>query len=312
AYGRCRPGSELLLEVETVVLHVRGAQLLADREHIAGREVGEHWARARRRARAGHRDLVKPARCPTYLQRFHVRSVGKENRTCAYTIEHRAGIRRVKRKLPGEEVLRERVIGHTPAGPQYGFTAAERVVGHSDARREILVILGIQAAGSAANAYLLQSDTRAEDAEQTVFLANHAKVVPANTIVDGQLMRVAETVLQIESMIVLEGVAETVLQIESMIVLEGVAMRIAGHTAASRNLTRQEIIQSGCCNDAGIGSYAVAENELAAVVGIERLDYRSSPPFITEFPVVFSGAVGKIRKELPVCIHAPARHRLVR
>src|SRR5581483_10944116 len=113
----------------------------------------------------------------------------------------------VVRQLSGEEVLREGVVEQSPAGAEHGFTLSEDVVGEAETRAEVVPVLGIQAARTARLSNVLQVSGGRKNAEQIVLLADHAVIIPAQTVVKGELRSEAPVVLEVEGVVVLEGVA---------------------------------------------------------------------------------------------------------
>src|SRR5262249_10245924 len=88
--------------------------------------------------------------------------------------------------------------------------------------------------------------------------------------------------------------AEVVLDIDAMIVLEGLAGGIALGLASAGWDSGDEIIQVGEC-------------QLAAIAAVKESIHEGPPELIAELNVVPAGGPGEVINELPVGIRAAAR-----
>src|SRR4051794_24042140 len=118
--------SELLLEVEVVILHVRRAQALVNGEGVLKYPI---LGRVENLCRTPGYDGIDAAEIEQHV------------------IVGRPGVECGPRKLSGEEVLREGVVEETPPGADDGLARSEEVISHAEARTEIVPVLGIEFAG---------------------------------------------------------------------------------------------------------------------------------------------------------------------
>src|SRR5581483_10874942 len=156
--------SQLLLDIQVVILHIRGAQVRSYREYVTRRETAEDRSGTlARRARDGY--LGESARTGCHRQCLRVHA-SVQNWPRPYAIEHRARVRCVVGNLSREEVLRKSVVCQSPPGTQHGFSAAECVIGDANSGRKIVLVFRVQGCRAAVCAHLPQPGTRAEHAEQ--------------------------------------------------------------------------------------------------------------------------------------------------
>src|ERR1700742_632796 len=88
------------------------------------------------------------------------------------------------------------------------MSLAEDVVGEAEARAKIVEILGIELTGAAVCANLLELPGRCiQETEEVVLLTDHAEIIPAQPVVEGQPLRDAPVVLEVQSVVVFVGVA---------------------------------------------------------------------------------------------------------
>ena len=107
-----------------------------------------------------------------------------------------------------------------------------------------------------------QSQTRIENAEETILLANHSKVIPTHSVVNSEPV----------------GVAEAVLEVEGVVVLVSVPVRITDGLAAAIDGASKKITQG-------------VEGQLASVIRIEVFVHRSPAIFIAILIVMLPAVV---------------------
>src|SRR6185437_4011263 len=112
------------------------------------------------------------------------------------------GVKGVKRELADEEVLGESVIVHSPTGADDRLAIAARVPCNCGARAKVVHVSRIELLGQVDCA-----GCGIQQAEAVLVFSNDSEVVPAQTIVEGEAVREAEIVLQIERVVVLKSLA---------------------------------------------------------------------------------------------------------
>src|SRR5258708_16038960 len=116
-------------------------------------------------------------------------------------------------------------------------------------------------------------------AQEIVLFPDHAEIFPADAIVDRQVLGHVEAVLQVERLVVLEGLAA------------GVTLSLASAVGSAGD----EIVEA-------------VEAQLGAIAAVEEAIHRGPAELPAELPVVASVAVADVVEELPVGVDTSPGH----
>src|SRR5208283_3117699 len=106
--------------------------------------------------------------------------------------------------MPDEHVLRIGIVENAETGPDDSFALPGNIPGHAEARRPVLVIRLVKAALAHRENF---TGRGINVGEHVVLFLDDPEIVIAQAEIEGETPREANTVLQIKSVRVLEGVA---------------------------------------------------------------------------------------------------------
>src|SRR5579871_482552 len=271
---------ELLLHVEVVVFHVGRLDVAVEGERIAlvgtGGRCRVDWAARSDWSAdyAGGKDRVR-ANVVVGRARIEVRRVGK---------------------VAERHVLGERIVEHAKSGTNHGLSFTSYVPGSADARGEILLVRIVKTA-QARLSNLRQRERSTGGiqvrnvAEEVVLLLHDSEIVPAQTVVEGQV----------------RGRAEAILNIKTEVVFKGVASRIAEVLESAVDVSRQEILQ-GTVGDIRYRIGVSAELNPAAEVFIEVLLNGGPVKIDAGLHVVLADLPRKVIDDLVIAVETMAGH----
>src|ERR1700691_840467 len=263
----------LLLDIQVVVLHVRSFDVAIKREGIALviTSGGGGKQRSAVSNRASHHTSGKYG-------------IGTD------IVVRRAGIEIWRiRQVAESHVLREGVKEQSEAGADYGRSLSRSVPCDAHARSKILLV-GIVKATQSRMANLGQRERIihriqvGDIAKQVVLFLDHAEVIPAQAVVNRHP----------------RGCPETILYIETEVVLVGVPGRIPKILEPAVHLSRKKILKC-------ISSRGSIEGELPTEVLIEILLDRGTVIIRSKLDVVLIELPGKAIEDLIVAIDAMPR-----
>ncbi len=264
---------ELLLEVQVVVLHVGGLDIA-----VEAKDVALKAARGR-----GRKERAPEADRPAH----HAR---RKNRIGTNIVVGRAGIeeRRIG-QVAKRHVLREGVEEQAESGAHHRSTFSRYVPRSAHARRKVLLVRIVKAA-QARLTHLREGEATAGEiktrhiAQQVVLFLDDAKIIPPQTIAKCQP----------------RGCPETVLHVETEVVLVGVAGGVSEILEAAIHESLQKILDGRTC-------LAPVETQPSAEVLVEILLDRCTVIINAELNIVFVHLPGKAVEDLVVAIDAMAR-----
>ena len=168
--------------------------------------------------------------------------------------------------MADKEILGEGVIIDAPTGAQHGVAVAAQIISRAQPRSKVIEVARIQAGGPARLSHQLQRIRGGiEQAEAVAIFIDHAKIIPAQAGIDGEL--VAE--------------AEIILHIKAGVVLVRGALRVAGKLAAAVG------------DVAGKKIFKGKKLQPAAIAEIVKLVDRGAAILIAKLQIVLAGVVAR-------------------